>query len=205
MKPLIPLYLISSSILSFSLSGCLETRSNLATSNAPAQTETGNHATLEGEGILSINHSKTNPDGEKLAMRPGRNVVEIKRERGFEGKGPIKLTFRVKPNGNYRVNYDRFFASSASNSLGPPVSSVANNILDNTLSIPDESGILIISGIALASAVGVAELAGTIGSDMTEGARVPDYVDIMVVSDDPREGVVSRVRVHQDGTLDVRE
>lgn len=149
--------------------------------------------------------------GKEAGLRPGRNLVKARLS--WPNAGPREVTLRF-----YARRDQRYFIKCVVNpkkaawgaaSGGYEGSRVAEEILsaaDPLLSAGPPFGYLGVSvalgGLAYGMVEGVGRTAHGTMVEVSESFPRGSYMDVLVVSEDPSEGVVDRVRVFRDGRVE---
>ena len=153
---------------------------------------------IDGIRVAAINDEPTR--GSEHELKPGRNKVRV----GFKwpqgGEQEVDLDFDANPDKTYVVYYDVHPPYANRLRQGGFLDEAAGGIL-HAASGMGEGGALMLPPFI---AVGAGAMAVRLGNEIAEESKSADYVDVMVVAQQSREGVTCMRRVYPDGRVETR-
>lgn len=163
------------------------------------------HDRIKGVKLLSVNG--TSASKKSAALPSGANFVKVRFDWPQGGSQAVSLKFRARPDQKYKVKYDPFPPTADQLRGTTELSAAAQTIADGSFEIMRSghgnpaAALLGFAVLSPAIVLGTADHAYRIKESIRERHSPVHYVDLWVISEDPSEGVVRRVRAFPNGHL----
>ncbi len=173
----------------------------------PASASTSGSPLIYGKGIKSVNGKKVRSSNKQdIPIKPGVNVIVLDPLPKGKRSTLVELRFNAKPGSRYQAVSRAMQRGGNCSPLDYQGSRLASDIIE---AYPGGGGMMDpIGGVVVTAALGVGmaePVARILTRDLPAALPTATDLDIMIISDDPREGVVARVLVYQDGEIEVKE